>query len=177
MRLHATRLPMVFEVDSHAHEDDRGSFRRSWCTESFSRARVDFAPRQASLSTNHVAHTLRGIHWQEEPDAEQKLVRCVAGRIWDLALDLRPESPSYLKWYAAELSAEAGNALFLPRGVAHGFLTLAPGTVVEYLIDKLHVPEAAKGALWNDPAFAIDWPFPPAMISDRDRNWPDFPHG
>lgn len=174
MRLNLTRLPMVFEVDSFAHEDARGSFRRSWCADSFARARIDFVPRQASLSTNIAAHTLRGMHWQEGPHAEQKLVRCIAGAVWDVALDLRPDSPAYLRWHAEELSAEKGNALFLPRGVAHGFLSLTPGAVMEYLIDTPHAPEAARGARWNDPAFAITWPHPPAVISDRDRDWPDY---
>jgi dTDP-4-dehydrorhamnose 3,5-epimerase len=176
MRLRLTRLPMVFEVESHAHEDNRGSFQRAWCADAFARARIDFAPRQSSLSTNHATHTLRGMHWQAAPHAEQKLVRCVAGRIWDVALDLRPDSPSYLKWHAEELSAERGNALFLPRGVAHGFLTLSPDAVVEYLIDMPHAADAACGARWNDPAFRIDWPAVPAVISDRDRDWPDFPN-
>jgi hypothetical protein len=93
-----------------------------------------------------------------------------------VALDLRPDSPSYLKWHAEELSAERGNALFLPRGVAHGFLTLSPDAVVEYLIDMPHAADAACGARWNDPAFRIDWPAVPAVISDRDRDWPDFPN-
>lgn len=177
MRLNLTRLPMVFEVESFAHEDERGSFRRSWCAESFARARIDFVPRQASLSRNLAPHTLRGLHWQTGRHAEQKLVRCLSGRIWDVALDLRQDSPSYLHWHARELSAEKGNALFLPRGVAHGFLTLTPEAVVEYLIDTPHAPEAACGARWNDPQFGIDWPHPPAVISARDRDWPDFPDG
>lgn len=177
MRLTPTLLPSVFVVDSPAHDDARGSFRRSWCAESFARAGIDFTPRQASLSTNTALHTLRGMHWQADPHGEQKLVRCVAGRIWDVALDLRPDSPGYLRWCAAELSAERGNALFLPRGVAHGFLTLTPGAVVEYLIDAAHTPEAARGARWNDPAFSIDWPHAPAVISDRDRDWPDLRRG
>jgi dTDP-4-dehydrorhamnose 3,5-epimerase len=177
MRFNLTRLPMVFEVESPAHADDRGSFRRTWCADMFAAARIDFAPRQASLSTNIAAHTLRGMHWQADPHGEQKLVRCVAGRVWDVALDLRPGSPGFLRWHGQELSADEGNALFLPCGVAHGFLTLTPGAVVEYLIDTPHAPDAARGARWNDPAFAIAWPAPPAVISDRDRNWPDFPHG
>jgi dTDP-4-dehydrorhamnose 3,5-epimerase len=176
MRLHLTRLPLVFEVESHAHEDNRGSFQRTWCADAFARARIDFTPCQSSLSTNHATHTLRGMHWQAAPHGEQKLVRCVAGRIWDVALDLRPDSPSYLKWHAEELSAERGNALFLPRGVAHGFLTLSPDAVVEYLIDMPHAADAACGARWNDPAFGIDWPAMPAVISDRDRDLPDFPN-
>lgn len=177
MRFDPTSLPGVFEVSSRAHEDARGHFRRTWCAESFARAGIDFAPSQASLSGNTEAHTLRGLHWQEEPHGEQKLVRCVAGAVWDVALDLRPGSRGYRRWHGVRLSAEAGNALFLPRGVAHGFLTLEPGTVVEYLIDTPHAPEAARGLCWNDPAFAIAWPATPEVISERDQSWPDFTDG
>jgi dTDP-4-dehydrorhamnose 3,5-epimerase len=177
MQLNLTRLPMVFEVESRAHDDSRGSFQRTWCVDTFARAGIAFSPRQSSLSTNLAAFTLRGMHWQAAPHAEQKLVRCLAGRIWDVAIDLREHSPSYLKWHAVELSAMRGNAVFLPRGVAHGFLTLADGAVVEYLIDVAHAPDAARGARWNDAAFGIDWPARPAVISDRDRDWPDFRHG
>jgi len=177
MRLDPTPLPGAFEVTSPAHEDARGGFRRTWCAESFARAGVDFAPTQASLSTNTHAHTLRGMHWQAEPHGEQKLVRCVAGAIWDVALDLRPASPGYRRWHALRLSAEAGNALFLPRGVAHGFLTLTPGAAVEYLIDTPHTPQAARGLRWDDPAFAIDWPARPEVISERDGSWPDYTDG
>lgn len=177
MRLHPTRLPMVFRVESQAQADNRGGFRRTWCADAFARARIDFAPRQSSLSTNLAVHTLRGMHWQAEPHGEQKLVRCIVGRIRDVALDLRPDSPGFMTWHAEDLSAERGDALFLPRGVAHGFLTLTPGAVVEYLIDAPHRAEAARGARWNDPAFGIDWPAVPAVMSDRDRDWPDFPNG
>lgn len=176
MRLQQTHLPMVFKVDSHPHEDNRGGFQRTWCADAFARARIDFTPRQSSLSSNHALHTLRGMHWQAAPYGEQKLVRCVAGRVWDVALDLRYESLSFMRWHAEELSAERGNALFLPRGVAHGFLTLTPRAVVEYLIDIPHTADAACGARWNDPAFGIDWPAVPAVMSERDRHWPDFPH-
>jgi len=177
MRIDPTHLPMVFRVESPAHEDVRGSFRRTWCAAAFARAGVSFAPTQSSISTNFAAHTLRGMHWQAAPHVEQKLVRCVAGRIWDVALDLRPQSPSYLRWHGEELSAQRGNALFLPDGVAHGFLTLTPEAAVEYLIDTPHVPDAARGARWNDPVFGIDWPHAPAVISDRDRTWPEHADG
>lgn len=174
MRLHLTRLPMVFEIETDPHEDQRGSFRRVWCADSFAHARIDFVPCQASVSRNLAAHTLRGLHWQAAPHTEQKLVRCIAGEIWDVALDLRPDSPAYLTWHAARLSAENARALFLPRGVAHGFLTLTPDAEVEYLIDRPHCPEAARGARWNDPRFDIRWPHDPAVMSERDRDWPDF---
>jgi dTDP-4-dehydrorhamnose 3,5-epimerase len=177
MRFAPTRLPGVLDVDSSGHDDSRGSFRRIWCADAFAHAGIGFAPCQASLSSNLALHTLRGMHWQIAPHAEQKLVRCVVGRVWDVALDLRPDSPAYLHWHARELAAECGNALFLPRGVAHGFLTLTPGAVVEYLIDAPHAADAARGARWNDPAFGIDWPASPAVMSERDRDWPDFRHG
>lgn len=171
MKLIPTPLPGVFTVKSPPHQDARGSFQRGWCAESFTAAGLDFVPRQASISTNPHLHTLRGLHWQDPPFAEQKLVRCVSGTIWDVVVDLKSGC-----WYGARLEV-GGDALFLPRGVAHGFLTLTPGAVVEYLIDTPHQPDAAKGARWNDPSFAIEWPAEPALISDRDQNWPDFQHG
>lgn len=177
MQLHDTDLPGVHRITAPAHEDARGSFRRSWCRETFASAGIDFAPCQASLSTNIRTHTLRGLHWQAAPHGEQKLVRCVAGTIWDVALDLRPDSPGFRRWYAAELSATNGEALFLPQGVAHGFITLTAETVVEYLIDAPHHPEAARGLRWDDPAFDIRWPVAPQVISERDRTWPGFGHG
>ncbi len=177
MRISPTALPQVMVVESPAHRDARGAFQRLWCADEFAAAGLDFIPHQASLSTNIAAHTLRGMHWQADPFGEQKLVSCVAGRIWDVALDLRPDSPAYLRWHAEELSAETGRALFIPRGVAHGFLTLTPGAAVAYLIDSPHAPDAARGVRWNDPIFGIDWPHAPAVISGHDRDWPDHGHG
>lgn len=174
MRFNLSPLPMVYEVQSDAHEDSRGKFQRLWCAETFARARIAFTPIQSSLSSNHALHTLRGMHWQAGENAEQKLVRCVLGSVWDVAVDLRKDSPTYRRWFAKILSAEDGNALFLPRGVAHGYLTLTQGAVVEYLIDAPHRPMAARGARWNDPKFAINWPHLPAVISERDRKWPDY---
>ncbi|MBC2835811.1 dTDP-4-dehydrorhamnose 3,5-epimerase [Paragemmobacter straminiformis] len=175
MRFHATPLPDLIRVESDAPADARGSFRRIWCAESFAAAGVGFVPVQASLSSNLARHTLRGLHWQDAPYGEQKLVRCVAGAVWDVAVDMRRHSATYLQWHAAELSAENGVALFLPQGFAHGFLTLTDGAVVDYMIDAPYEPHAARGARWNDPAFGIDWPAAPAVLSQRDRDWPD--HG
>jgi dTDP-4-dehydrorhamnose 3,5-epimerase len=177
--MHFVRTPLsdVLEVTGPVHVDARGSFRRIWSADSFFAAGITFAPMQSSLSTNPLRLTLRGMHWQDAPYDEQKLVRCVAGAVWDVALDLRPGSATYRKWHAVILSAETGNAFFLPRGIAHGFLSLTADAVVEYLIDTPYAPEHARGARWNDPAFAIDWPEAPAMIGDRDRIWPDFPRG
>ena len=177
MILTPTPLPGVLLVQGAAHHDARGSFQRTWCKDSFTAAGLSFEPRQASLSTNTRCHTLRGMHLQAAPWQECKLVRCVVGAVWDVALDLRPDSPAFRKWHAVTLDATGGAALFLPHGVAHGFLTLTEGAVVEYLIDAPFVAEAARGVRWDDPAFAIDWPAPPALMSDRDASWPDFGHG
>lgn len=176
MQIEATPLPGVMRVTSPAHEDARGSFRRTWDAGVFAAAGVEFAPVQSSLSTNPARLTLRGMHWQDAPMAEQKLVRCVAGAVWDVALDLRA-GPGWGRWHGVELSAAAGNGLFLPRGVAHGFLSLTPDAVVEYLIDAAYAPGHARGARWDDPLFAIAWPSQPLVIGDRDRSWPDMAHG
>lgn len=175
MRVEPTRISGLFTVSADPHEDERGGFRRLWCAESFANAGLDFTPVQSSLSTNHRRHTLRGLHWQAPPGAEQKLVRCLRGAIWDVVVDLRPDQPTHLQWHAERLDAENARALFLPRGVAHGFLTLTDGAEVEYLIDTAHAPDCALGARWNDPAFAIHWPAEPAILSPRDASWPN--HG
>lgn len=177
MRLIPTPIPGVLQIESPEHTDERGGFRRAWCAASFAAAGVSFAPVQASLSTNPRALTLRGLHWQAGPHGETKLVRCVAGAIWDVAVDLRPDSPTFRVWHAARLDAASGLALLLPPGVAHGFLSLTDGAVVSYMIDTPHHPGAARGARWDDPALGIDWPAPPQVISDRDRTWPDLSDG
>lgn len=177
MQLTPTPIPGVFEVDSPDRRDDRGGFRRAWCAEAFAAAGVAFAPMQASLSTNLRALTLRGLHWQADPHGETKLVRCVAGAIWDVAVDLRPGSPGCRTWHGLRLDAAGGRALLLPPGVAHGFLSLTDGAVVSYLIDRPHHPDAARGARWDDPALGIGWPALPQVISDRDRTWPDLGDG
>jgi len=171
-----TALPGVMEVRAEPAFDERGAFLRSWCMEEFRAAGIAFAPIQISLSENTRRHTLRGMHWQAPPAAEAKLVRCLRGAVHDVALDLRPDSATYRRAVAVELSAAARNALFIPAGCAHGFLTLTDDAVLEYLIDAPHAPQHARGLRWDDPAFAIPWPAAPAVISARDRAWPDF-HG
>ena len=173
MILRPTAIAGVTEVLAERHRDARGAFMRSWCRESFAAAGLDFAPVQASLSENPRRYTLRGLHFQAPPAGEQKLVRCLRGAVYDVALDLRPGSPTQLAHVALRLDAATGNALFIPRGCAHGFLTLTDDALVEYLIDAPHLPAAARGMRWDDPAFAIPWPAAPQVISDRDRDWPD----
>ena len=173
MRIDGTSLAGVMQVVGEPAVDERGSFARTWCRDSFAAAGIAFQPSQASLSDNRWRHTLRGLHWQASPAAEQKLVRCLRGAVFDVAVDLRPDSPSYRRWTALQLMPAAHNALFIPTGCAHGFLTLSDDALVEYLIDAAYEPAAARGARWDDPAFGIDWPAPPAVISGRDRAWPD----
>lgn len=170
-----TSIAGVVEVLAERARDSRGAFLRSWCRESFAAAGIDFMPVQISLSENPRRNTLRGMHYQAAPAEEQKLVRCARGAVHDVALDLRPGSASFGRSVAVVLDAAQGNALLIPRGCAHGFLTLTEDAVVEYMIDAPYVPDLGRGVRWNDPAFAISWPAEPAIISDRDRNWPD--HG
>jgi dTDP-4-dehydrorhamnose 3,5-epimerase len=163
----------VVLVDIEPREDERGAFARLQCPEEFAAAGHPFAPAQTSLSRNPRAGTLRGLHYQQAPHAETKLVRAVRGRIFDVAVDLRGESPTYRRWTAAELSADNARALLVPEGVAHGFLTLEADTDVLYQISPAFEPGHEAGVRWDDPAFAIAWPARPRIISDRDSGYPD----
>jgi len=173
MRFTETAIPGVVVVDIEAREDERGAFARLQCPDEFAAAGHPFAPAQTSLSRNPHAGTLRGLHYQPAPHAETKLVRVVRGRMFDVALDLRPASATYRQWVAEELSAENGRALLIPEGVAHGFLTLEPDTDVLYQISPTSQPGHEAGVRWDDPAFAIAWPAAPALISPRDATYPD----
>ncbi len=177
MRLRATPIAGVALVEAEPRGDERGSFTRLHCPEEFAAAGFPFAPVQTSLSRNPTAGTLRGMHHQPAPHAETKLVRAVQGRIFDVALDLRPDSPSYLAWTAAELSADNRLGLLIPEGVAHGFLTLEPDTDVLYQISPAFAPGHEAGVRWDDPVFAIAWPRPPVLISTRDATYPDYSAG
>jgi len=174
MRFTPTRIAGVVVVDVEARSDERGSFARLHCPEEFARAGHPFAPVQTSLSRNPHLGTLRGLHYQPAPHAEVKLVRCVRGRIFDVAVDLRPGSPTYRLWTAAELSAENARALLVPEGVAHGFLTLEADSDVLYQISPAYSPGHEAGVRWDDSAFAVAWPAAPAVISPRDAAYPDF---
>jgi dTDP-4-dehydrorhamnose 3,5-epimerase len=168
------RLAGLQLVTLERHEDERGWFARSWCAREFAEHGLEPRLAQVSLSYNRRRGTLRGMHYQQPPHAEAKLVRCIRGAIWDVALDLRAHSPTRGQWQGFELSAENGDALFVPEGFAHGFQTLEPDTEVLYHISNFHAPEAAAGLRYDDPAFAIAWPLPVAVISPRDASWPDY---
>ena len=174
MRFVATELPGVVVVEAEPHQDERGAFARIYCPAEFRAAGIDFAPTQVNLSRNTHRHTLRGMHFQDPPHAEAKLVRVTRGAVFDVAVDLRPESPAFRRWVGVELDETSMRGLFLPEGIAHGFLTLTDDTDVLYQMGRDHVPGAGRGVRFDDPAFAVDWPAEPAVISERDRTWPDF---
>ena len=169
-----TELAGVRIVELEPHSDARGTFARSFCAAEFAAAGIAMEIAQTNISRNTSRGTLRGLHFQAEPAPEPKLVRCTAGRIFDVAVDLRPASPSFCRWTGVELDADTHNGVYIPAGCAHGFLTLSDNAEVTYLMGAAYVPELARGVRWNDPAFAIAWPFEPEIISDKDAAYADF---
>jgi dTDP-4-dehydrorhamnose 3,5-epimerase len=172
MRFRATPIDGAVIVEIEPHRDDRGFFARLSCPEEFAAAGLAFVPRQTSLSRNVARHTLRGMHACREPEA--KLVRCIRGRIHDVVFDIRDGSKTFGRSFGLDLDAEGAVALYLAPGLAHGFLTLEDDCDVLYQMDRLYRPGFDAGLRWNDPAFAYDWPAPPAVIDARDGTWPDF---
>jgi dTDP-4-dehydrorhamnose 3,5-epimerase len=166
-------LPGVFVIELEHLTDERGFFARSYCAEEF--AARGFGPllRQCSVSYNARAGTLRGMHFQGAPHEEHKLVRCTAGAVFDVVVDVRKTSPTYRRWYAAELTAANRLSLFIPPGFAHGFMSLTDHAEVYYMISAAHAPQSSRGFRWNDPAFGIEWPLTPTVISARDASYPD----
>ncbi len=174
MIISSTALPGVFLIEPEMLTDERGSFARSYCVDEFAAAGIDFEVVQANLSCNKFSGTVRGMHYQRAPHAEAKVVRCASGAMYDVVVDLRPESEAYGKWFAAELNADNKVAMFIPEGCAHGFQTLLDNTEVDYLMSGRYVPQSATGVRYDDPAFGIEWPLPVSSVSERDRSWPDF---
>jgi len=175
MRFIQTPLPGAWVIEPEHLSDERGWFARSFDTEEFQSHGLDPTIAQCNVSFNARCGTLRGMHYQAQPHGESKLVRCVRGSIFDVALDLREDSPTRLRWHGVELSAENGLAYYIPAGLAHGFQTLSDDCEVLYQMGHRYVPEAARGVRFDDPAFAIAWPPPGArIVSDRDRSYPDF---
>ncbi len=169
-----TKLKGAFIIEAERLEDERGFFARTWCQREFEARGL--CPRfvQCSISFSTKAGTLRGMHLQAPPYEEAKVVRCTAGAVYDVLLDLRPGSPARLSWIEIELTAENRRMLYVPEGVAHGFQTLTDNTELFYQISVFHQPEVAQGFRWNDRAFGISWPLPVSVISERDASYPDF---
>ena len=168
MKFVPTAVTGAFVVTVEARSDERGSFARTFDAKCFADNGLVSVYSQCNLSQNHKRGTLRGMHYQAEPRPEVKLVRATRGKVFDVALDLRRGSPTYLKWAAAELSAKNHTAFYIPAGCAHGFLTLEDDSELFYQMSEVYVPDLARGVRWDDPAFAIAWPFAPSVISKRD---------
>lgn len=161
-------------IEPELRSDERGTFARTWCRRDFESHGLTAKLAQCSVSFNARRATLRGMHYQAAPHAEAKLVRVTRGAIYDVALDLRSTSSTYRQWFAAELSSENRHMLYIPEGCAHGFQTLTDDAEVFYQISEFYEPDAGRGVRWNDPVFGINWPLSDPILSDRDRNYPDF---
>ena len=173
MTFRETDLPGAWILELDVARDERGGFARTYDAKEFRRRGLEPVGDQSSVSANARAGTLRGIHWQEEPHGECKLIRCTRGAVWDVLLDMRPDSVARGRWIGVELSASGGLELYAPRGVAHGFITLADDTELHYQMAGRYSPEHARGVRWDDPAFGVRWPREPVAMSDADRTRPD----
>ncbi len=174
MIFHELEIPGAFLLEPERKEDRRGFFARTFCRWELEDRGLDPAVVQCNISVNHERGTVRGMHWQAAPYEEVRLVRCTAGAIHDVILDLRPDSPSFKRHLAVELDARNRLSLYIPAGLAHGFQTLADGAEVFYQMSEFYYPDHARGVRWNDPAFAITWPLEITEISERDLAFPDF---
>jgi dTDP-4-dehydrorhamnose 3,5-epimerase len=174
MKFNSTNLPGAYTIDLVKREDERGFFARFFCINEFDNEGIDRNVVQINNSLSKEKGTLRGMHYQLSPKAETKIVRCIKGSLWDVIVDLRPESPTFLQWFGETLSAENRRMMFVPKGFGHGFITLEDDTEALYLVTEFYSPEHERGIRWNDPAIGIEWPIVPNIVSEKDSNHPDF---
>ena len=174
MRFLETELQGAFVIELETIEDSRGFFSRVWCQKEFEDNGLVPRIAQVNISFNVKAGTLRGMHYQIAPHEETKVVQCTRGSLYDVIVDLRPDSTTYKRWIGVELTAMNNRMLYVPAKFAHGFITLEDNTEVTYLISEAYAPEEARAIRWDDPEFRIEWPRPVAEISDKDAGWPDF---
>ena len=175
MILTPTALDGAFVLDIERRVDERGFFARTFCVEELAAHGLEATVAQANLSWNARKGTLRGLHYQTAPHDETKIVRCTRGAVWDVMLDIRAGSPTFGRWHGEQLTADNYRMLYVPRGFAHGYLTLEDDSEVAYLVGHTYVPESGRGVRWDDPRFAISWPITPTVISAADRahaHWP-----
>ena len=168
-----TPLQGAFTIDLEKRGDERGFFARLFCEVEFAAAGLESRFVQINTSGSAKRGTLRGMHFQLPPAAEVKVVRCIRGALYDVIVDLRPDSPSFRKWFGAELSADNRRMMYVPRGFAHGFMTLEDDTEALYLVSAFYAPQQERGLRFDDPAIGIEWPLVPGEMSDKDRSWPD----
>jgi len=174
VRFVGTPLLGVYLIELDKRGDDRGFFARLFCEREFAETGLETRFVQVNNSLTAAAGTLRGMHLQLPPAAEVKVVRCIRGALHDVIIDLRPDSPSYLKWFGADLTAENRTMMYVPRGFAHGFITLCDDTEALYLVSAFYSPENERGVRFDDPRFGIRWPINPSTVSVKDREWPDY---
>lgn len=173
MIFHSTPIPDAYLICPEPHADDRGRFARLWCLDELRAQGLDVAFVQANASVTTHRGTMRGLHYQEPPYAEAKLIHCTRGAIFDVLVDLRPQSEAYLRWFGTELSAANRRLMFVPEGCAHGYLTLTDGAEATYVVSSPYQPGAEGGIRYDDPALNIEWPVPVEVVSEKDRSWPD----
>jgi dTDP-4-dehydrorhamnose 3,5-epimerase len=161
-------------IEPEALTDERGFLARTFCSRAFAENGLNDNLRQCSISFNSIKHTLRGMHYQLPPHEEAKLVRCTQGAAFHVIVDLRDDSKTYLEWTSVELNSDSRHLLYVPEGMAHGFITLADSTEIFYQMSEYYSPENAAGVRWDDPAFSVAWPVDPAIISDRDSSFADY---
>jgi dTDP-4-dehydrorhamnose 3,5-epimerase len=171
-----TKLKGAFIIETEPIGDNRGLFARAWCQKEFEAHGLIKSFVQANLTFSPKLGTLRGLHYQIAPHEEIKLVRCTRGAIYDVIIDLRPESPTFKQWLATNLTADNHKMIYIPGGFAHGYQILMDDTEVFYQVGQFYAPECERGIRWNDPSFAIDWPInSPLILSEKDKHWPDYP--
>lgn len=169
-----TKLKGAYLIEIQRLEDDRGFFGRTFCQNELGKVGLNNNVAQANVSYNKKKGTLRGMHYQTAPYGETKLLRCTRGAIYDVIIDVRPDSPTYKQWIAAELSEDNYKMLYVPENFAHGFLTLQDNTEVIYQVSQFYTPGAERGIRYDDPAFSIEWPLDVRVISGKDASWPDY---
>ena len=174
MRFEQTPVDGAVIIEVNRIGDDRGYFGRLWCEREMAEQGLVARIRQSNVGFSPRKGTLRGLHYQRPPNEEVKIVRCPRGRVFDVVVDLRPGSPSFLAWHGVELTPENGKMLYVPEGCATGYLTLEDDSEIYYNTSEFYAPDAATGVRWDDPAFAIEWPGKPTVMSDNDVSWPDF---
>lgn len=173
MIFHKTKIEGVYVIEPELRSDERGYFTRMFCKQELAAAGINFFEiAQGNKSLSKTRGTIRGMHYQLPPKSEDKIIQCIAGIIYDVALDVRKESQTCGQWVAEELSAENGKMLLVPKGCAHGFQALAENCMVQYLVSEYYAPEAERGLRWNDPTFKIAWPIADAIVSEKDGSWP-----
>lgn len=172
VKFSSCKIAGAYLIETEPFTDERGHFARFWCANEFADHALTFKPLQANLAVSRRKGTIRGMHYQTEQAPEAKLVRCSRGAVFDVVVDLRRGSPTYLAWFGEELSAQNGRMMLVPEGCAHGCLSLQDDSEISYLASALYAPDAARGIRFDDPAIGVEWPVEPLIVSGQDRAWP-----